>query len=134
MKKFFSKIDKKKLLHIVSENRSKDISRLDLTNPNLPLQVSRINLRNSTTKPHFHKKKIIPQIEVETNECWIILNGSVKISLFDIDKKKIANLTLRKGSILITLSGGHSIDNTSKDSELAEIKLGPYKKNDLEYY
>jgi hypothetical protein len=56
------------------------------------------------------------------------------VSLFDIDKSKIKNLILKRGSILITVGGGHSINKSSKNTEIVEIKLGPYNGKDTIYY
>ena len=57
----------------------------------------------------------------------IVLSGKISVSLFDIDKSKLKNLTLSKGEILITYSGGHSTMK-SVSSKTIELKLGPYKK------
>ena len=72
--------------------------------------------------------------KVAQNECWIVLKGVLYVSLFDIDKSKIKNLILKRGSILITVGGGHSINKSSKNTEIVEIKLGPYNGKDTIYY
>ena len=100
----------------------------------MSLQVSRINLKNSFVKPHFNNKiKLNSGLNIQ-NECWIVLSGKISVSLFDIDKSKIKNLTLSKGEILITYSGGHSINEATNSSEIIELKLGPYKKKSLSYF
>ena len=134
MEKIYSKIDKNELLHTISKKIDLNSDRSDITDPSLPLQVSRINLKSSTVKAHSHKPKMLLKKKIEQNECWIVLKGTINISLFDIDKTNIKNTTLSKGSILITRGGGHSINKSSIDSELIEIKLGPYNGNDLNYY
>ena len=134
MEKIYSKINKNKLLHIISNNLDENEKRVDLTDINLPLQVSRINLKESTVRPHNHNQKELLKDKIKPNECWIVLNGEIDISLFDEDKSNIKNTVLSKGSILITIDGGHSINKSSQDSELVEIKLGPYKGGDLNYY
>jgi cupin fold WbuC family metalloprotein len=134
MEKIYSKINKNKLLHIISNDLDENEKRVDLTDVNLPLQVSRINLKESTVRPHNHNPKELFKEKIKPNECWIVLNGKIDISLFDEDKNNIKNTILSKGSILITIDGGHSINKSSQDSELVEIKLGPYKGGDLNYY
>ena len=134
MNKIFSKIKKKTLLHIISRSIPKNSKRLDLTEHEMSLQVSRINLKNSLVKPHFNNKiKLNSGLNIQ-NECWIVLSGKISVSLFDIDKSKIKNLTLSKGEILITYSGGHSINEATNSSEIIELKLGPYKKKSLSYF
>ncbi len=134
MEKIYSRLNKKNLLHIVSHNININDNRVDLTDEKLPLQVSRINLKNSVIKPHYHNLKQLHPNKIEPNECWVVMNGKLEISLYDTDKSLIENKTLIKGSILVTLSGGHSINSSSLDSEMVEIKLGPYENNGLKYY
>ena len=134
MLKIFSKVDKSKLLHIISKNLPKNVKRQDLTEIEMPLQVSRINLKDTIIKPHSNNKQLLNSGLIEQNECWIVLSGIINISLFDLDKTNLDNLTLNKGEILITSGGGHSIDKTSDDAEMIEIKLGPYEANTLKYY
>jgi hypothetical protein len=134
MEKIYSKIRKKKLLHIVSKKYLKEKKRIDLIDATFPLQVARINLQKNTINPHSNKFKINKKKNVAQNECWIVLKGFLYVSLFDIDKSKIKNLILKKGSILITVGGGHSINKSSKNTEIVEIKLGPYSGKDTIYY
>jgi hypothetical protein len=134
MEKIYSKIKKKKLLHIVSKKYLKEKKRIDLIDANFPLQVARVNLKKNTIRAHSNKFKISKKKKVPQNECWIVLKGVLYISLFDIDKSKIKNLILKKGSILITVGGGHSINKSTKNTEIVEIKLGPYNGKDTIYY
>ena len=134
MEKIYSKIKKKKLLHIVSKKNLKEKKRIDLIDAKFPLQVARVNLKKNTIRPHSNKFKINKKKKNDQNECWIVLKGFLYVSLFDIDKSKIKNLILKKGSILITVGGGHSINKSSKDAEIVEIKLGPYNGKDTIYY
>ena len=134
MEKIYSKIKKKKILHIVSKKYLKEKKRIDLIDAKFPLQVARVNLKKNTIRPHSNKFKINKKKKVAQNECWIVLKGVLYVSLFDIDKSKIKNLILKKGSILITVGGGHSINKSSRNTEIVEIKLGPYDGKDTIYY
>lgn len=132
MEKIYSKQNKKKLLHIFSKKNLK--KRIDLLEPKLPLQVSRINLKNSIIKPHTNIKKYHFYKKKNQYECWIVVRGSIIVSLFDIDKSKIKKINLKIGSVLITIDGGHSIDKSTNDAEIIEVKLGPYTGKDISYY
>jgi len=135
MEKIYSKIDKNVLLHTISKKINLNSDRSDITDSSLPLQVSRINLKSSTVRAHSHKPKMLLKKKIEQNECWIVLKGIINISLFDIDKTNLDNLILNQGEILITCGGGHSINKSSDDAEMIEIKLGPYEEgNNLIYY
>jgi hypothetical protein len=133
MEKIYSKQNRKKLLHVISRRNLKE-KRIDILDPKLPLQVSRINLKNCIIKPHANVKKYRSFKEKIQCECWIVTRGSISVSLFDIDKTKIKKTSLNTGSVLITIDGGHSIDKTSSYSQLVEIKLGPYIGRDIVYY
>jgi len=134
MEKIYSKINKRKLLHIVSKKYLKEKKRIDLIDATFPLQVARVNLKKNTIRPHSNKFKINNKKKINQNECWIVLKGVLHVSLFDFDKSKIKNLILKKGSILITVGGGHSINKSSINTEIVEIKLGPYNGKDTIYY
>jgi hypothetical protein len=134
MEKIYSKINKRKLLHIVSKKYLKEKKRIDLIDATFPLQVARVNLKKNTIRPHSNKFKINKKKKINQNECWIVLKGVLHVSLFDFDKSKIKNLILKKGSILITVGGGHSINKSSINTEIVEIKLGPYNGKDTIYY
>ena len=56
MEKIYSKQNRKKLLHVISRRNLKE-KRIDILDPKLPLQVSRINLKNCIIKPHANVKK-----------------------------------------------------------------------------
>ena len=134
MEKIYSKIKKGKLLHIISKKYLKEKKRIDLIDAKFPLQVARVNLKKNTIRPHSNKFKINKKKKINQNECWIVLKGVLHVSLFDFDKSKIKNLILKKGSILITVGGGHSINKSSINTEIVEIKLGPYNGKDTIYY
>lgn len=135
MLKIYSKIDKYLLLHTISLYIRDGKSREDIVDSSMPVQVSRIKLANSKkVKPHFHKLKKINYDSVNQNECWIVIRGSIEISLFDLDKAHLKTTNLHEGDILFTSGGGHSINKSSKDSEFIEVKLGPYIGKDIIYF
>jgi dTDP-4-dehydrorhamnose 3,5-epimerase-like enzyme len=98
------------------------------------LQVSRINLKNSIVKPHINIGKYFKTKKQIQNECWVVIKGSINVSLYDLNKKKLKDIILNQGSILITIEGGHSINKSLNNAELIEIKLGPYTGKDIEYF
>ena len=57
------------------------------------------------------------------------------MNIFDIDKKKIKNLILESGDMYILFRGGHSFKILKDNTEVYEIKNGPYRKKikDIEY-
>jgi mannose-6-phosphate isomerase-like protein (cupin superfamily) len=124
---YYSKVEPSTLLHTVSYGLTGSSGRMDLTDDSSPIQVSRVALDgNKTVKPHGHMRKTASYAGVEQPECWIVMKGEIRISLFDVDSSLLASLRLTAGSLLITAGGAHSIDASGIDSEIIEIKMGPY--------
>ena len=96
MEKIFSKINKKKLLHIISKKLPEDTKRQDLTEIEKPLQVSRVNLKNTVIKPHSNNPKSLNSGLVEQNECWIVLSGIINITLISLSVISVAAVALSR--------------------------------------
>jgi len=94
------------------------------------LQIGYMNLKKGEIlKPHIHKpqKKLITQ----NQEVLYIVSGKMKVSFYDKIPKKINEALLSDGDLIVLLSGGHGFEFL-EDTELIEIKQGPYtgKSND----
>lgn len=74
-------------------------------------------------KSHIHQKteKIIKR----TQEAIFIKKGSVMVEVLDDKGKKVSDVIMKKGDIIIFISGGHGF-KILDDSEIFEIKQGPY--------
>ena len=130
----YSKKNKKKILGIIYRNSKILKQRLNLSPINEYLQVSTQKLkRNTFIHPHVHKKN--RRITFSTQEIWLVLKGKLSINVFDIDKKKIKNFILGAGDMYILFRGGHSFKVLKDNTEIYEIKNGPYRKKnkDIEY-
>lgn len=139
MIKFYSVKKPDRLLHIIYKkedfNNIKNAEREDIVDVNQFIQLSALKLiKNQTFKPHQHiwkkgEEKVIAQ------ESWVVINGSVKCSFFDIDGGLISEPILNPGDCSITLEGGHTYSILEKDTLVYEFKTGPYKgqKYDKEY-
>jgi len=134
MLRFFSKIDEKVILF--SLLRKKDISnkRNDISPDEQFLQVSakKIN-KGDYFKPHRHllcNKNI-----TITQESWIILDGEVEGTFYDLDNKKVFKTNMTSGDCIAIFNGGHSLKCLTDDTILYEIKTGPYlgAENDKVY-
>ena len=74
-------------------------------------------------EPHTHN--IVERKVTHTQEVLHIKSGKVCISLFGNDHSFIKEVILSKGDTILLASGGHSLIML-EDSELLEIKQGPY--------
>jgi hypothetical protein len=76
-----------------------------------------------TISPHLHN---VVNRDVElTQEVLFIKSGSVKMDIYDSDKKLIQTCVLNKGDVVLLASGGHGFTMLEK-SEIIEVKTGPH--------
>ncbi len=126
MEKIYSKIDKNKLLHIITRFNDISIGRRDLSDPVEFLQIATINMeKGKTFFPHKHiwsdtRPTKIPQ------ESWIVIKGSVKVTLYDTNDKIIKEDILMPGDASITFYGGHNYESLEENTIVYEVKTGPY--------
>ena len=74
---------------------------------------------------HFWKKNIEKRRIVQ--ESWIVISGSAKIYLYDINDKLLTSKILKPGDISITFEGGHKLDILKKKLLFMNIKQVPTK-------
>ena len=125
MEKIFSKVDTKKLLHIITRKEDITPGRIDIVPEDNFIQCSMLNLENNKTfKPHKHIWKERTQ-NVIAQESWIVIQGSVKCILYDIDDTIIAEPILNPGDASFTLEGGHNYLILDDNTLVYEYKTGP---------
>jgi len=132
MKKIYSKIDENKLLHIV--NRLGDIdSRTDIIPDDNFLQLATLKLPiGKTFRPHRHNWKKNSGTQNIAQESWIVVEGKVKCSFYDLDDKLISTYILNPGDCSITLEGGHTYETLEDNTIVYEYKTGPYMGQELD--
>jgi hypothetical protein len=62
---------------------------------------------------------------IYTQEVILVRSGKIQVDLYGLHEKFVESVILKKGDIICLLSGGHGI-TMLEDSELLEIKQGPY--------
>ena len=130
-RRIYSAREPNKLTHIITLESCPAGSRSNLTEDRDLMQISRIGLpEGKIVKPHRHLKKSLAFTEIDQIECWIVTRGRLKISLFDVDFTLMESLEISVGALVVTIAGGHSIDWCAPDTELIEIKMGPYIGDD----
>jgi hypothetical protein len=97
------------------------------------LQVSALKLPAAKkVNPHLHHPRAPnpsagPGI---TQECWIVLRGEIKVSLFDLDQRPLHQQALSQGQLLVTFYGGHALECGTAGAMMIECKNGPYLGRD----
>ena len=61
-----------------------------------------------------------------TSEIWIVLRGSVKATLYDIDDSFLESFEVKAGQLAIFHEGGHQLESLEEDTLFVEVKNGPY--------
>jgi len=75
-------------------------------------------------KAHGHK--ICERVSNRTSEFLFVKTGRIKASFYNEEDKFITEKELNPGDILIVYSGGHAYDVLEDDTQVLEIKNGPY--------
>ena len=108
-----------------------DYKRKDLSPEREFLQVSAKKIKTEDFfKPHRHLE--CKKIANTTQESWVILDGSVKASIYDIDDSFLHEEVLNSGDCIVLFAGAHSLECMTDDTLLYEFKNGPYFGPDKE--
>jgi len=73
-----------------------------------------------------HNHNIVERKINRTNEVIIILDGKLKIDIYDENDEKITELKAKKNDLLIMMNGGHGYHILEDNTKVIEIKNGPY--------
>ena len=125
MKKIYSKIQPNKLLHIVTSVDEIKLGRIDVVPEEEYLQLAILKMnKGKTFLPHKHiiKEKITDIAQ----ESWLVYEGKVKCTFYDLDDSILDEPIIEKGGISITLRGGHNYLIMSDNTTVLEYKTGPY--------
>lgn len=137
MRKIYSSITPDLLLHIIYRKSEMEAAegRVEIVEPDNFIQVCSLNLEaGKTFRPHKHIWK--PGCDmVIAQESWVIIEGHVRLFLFDTDGSQVAYDELGPGDISVTLEGGHTYEAVGH-ALVYEYKTGPYtgQKDDKVFF
>ena len=77
-----------------------------------------------TLQAHVHKN--VPRTIDRTQEVLFVKQGKIEAEIFDTSDVKVAVIEVCAGDILILLEGGHGYRILEDDTQVLEIKNGPY--------
>ena len=136
MIKVYSNVEKDKLLHIVHRvdefTTIENGLRRDVVGKEEFIQLSALYMNDGQTfKPHKHvwkpgEKNCIAQ------ESWVVIKGSVKVIMYDLDDSILEEPILYPGDCSVTLGGGHTYFILEDNTLVYEFKTGPYKGQKLD--
>ncbi len=82
--------------------------------------------KGKTFKPHQHIWKTTTRPTIIAQESWVVIQGSVECSFYDIDGTLLEKHIIRRGDCSMTFEGGHTYKILEDDTVVYEYKTGPY--------
>lgn len=79
--------------------------------------------KNYVIAPHVHNP-VARAVEF-TKEVLIVRSGRVRVDFYDDERNYLESTVLEKGDVILLAFGGHGFEFL-EDSELIEVKQGPY--------
>ena len=127
MIQYFSKVDPSKLLHVVVRKEDLTPGRVEVVPEDNFIQCALLNMeKGKTFKPHRHIFKERTR-NVIAQESWIVVQGSVKCTFYDLDNSVLVEPILNPGDASFTLEGGHTYTILEDNTLVYEYKTGPYE-------
>ena len=132
MENIYSKINPDKLLHIVVRKEDITEGRQDIVPEENFIQCSILNMpKDKTFRPHKHIFKERTR-NVIAQESWIVVQGRVKCTFYDLDDSVLVEPVLNPGDASFTLEGGHTYTILEDNTLVYEYKTGPYEGQALD--
>ncbi len=78
-------------------------------------------------EPHVHK--LVERKVSLTQEVLYIKSGKVKVDFYDDNRQYVDSKIIGTGDVILLASGGHGFEMLEQ-SEMIEIKQGPYSSDD----
>ena len=88
--------------------------------------------KDKTFKAHKHIYKQRSYDKQIAQESWVVIKGSVKCILYDLDDTIISTPVLKQGDSSFTLHGGHNYEILEDNTVVYEYKTGPYEGQKLD--
>ncbi|MSS74269.1 hypothetical protein EXS72_01375 [Candidatus Pacearchaeota archaeon] len=132
MEKIFSKIKPNQLIHIIARLGEGEPGKMNfMVSEDECLQAAAgVKFVKGHTFSGAHKHLPNKRTTYKTQEAFILVSGSVELTLYDLDHKEIAKEILNSGDCYIYLDGGHALKVLSENTSFYEIKNGPYLGRD----
>ena len=97
-----------------------------ITSNDAEFQLASFNLSDDTViERHYHPKQ---ERKIKyTNEVLIVLDGDLKVDIYDNEKNHIQTVNLKSLDTIALIDGGHGISFNSQ-TKFIEVKQGPYNE------
>ena len=116
--------DKNKTLSIIIRVQYQTEGIKFFTPPEYSQQLAYMNRNKGyIIPPHVHN--IVERKVYLTQEVLLIKSGKVRVDYFDDEKQYLESRILNQGDVVLFSGGGHGF-YMIEDSEIIEVKQGPY--------
>lgn len=75
-------------------------------------------------KAHRHIRN--ERVNLFTQECNIVIAGSVRTNLYDDDGQMFYSVLLKSGDLMVMVAGAHGFEILEPDTKIIECKNGPF--------
>ena len=132
MEHIYSIVQPGKILHTIVRKQDLTPGRKEVVSEDNFIQCAILNMEEGKTfKPHRHIWKERTRNTI-AQESWIVIQGSVKCILYDLDDTIIGTPILYPGDASFTLEGGHTYQILEDNTLVYEYKTGPYEGQALD--
>lgn len=125
MADYYSRVSKDLLLGSHFSRDDFEGPRGDMSDAHARLQISLRKLPQGF-RVGRHKHLQIERETKGTSEIWLVVWGSVKATLFDLDDSRIGSFLVRSGDLAVFHEGGHELECQEENTLFVEVKNGPY--------
>ncbi len=125
MERFYSKINKDKLVFCILRKDEITAKRVDLSPDDEFMQVCGRVMSKGTHVP-AHKHIETHRKSNLTQESWVVLQGEVEAKFYDLDNSTLCTRRIKSGDVVVLYRGGHSMTVIDDQTIFYEFKNGPY--------
>lgn len=79
---------------------------------------------------HIHNQ--VERIVYKTQEVLYVRKGKIAAFIYDLEGNLVENINVNEGDVLILINGGHGYKILEDDTQVLEIKNGPYPGANLD--
>jgi len=132
----FSKVDAGRLLCLIANATEPGPARHDLSPSAEKIQAAVVRMdKGKVVAPHIHQPLQLLEPEVAiTQESWVVLQGKIRVRVFDVDRVFLEDAVLFAGSMLVNFHAGHSLECLEDGTVMLEFKNGPYRGPDFQTF
>lgn len=132
MQKIYSKVKPEQTIHIIWRKDDGETAKMNfmVADEECLQAAAGVKFPKGHTFSGAHRHLPHHRTTNKTQEVFIVTDGSVELTMYDLDNKIIGKEILNSGDCYVYLDGGHALKILSDTAHFYEIKNGPYLGRD----